>query len=216
VAVVTDAHGFVGGHTVDSYNRCAGGTDGVRSGVHGVRPSRQEPLSKIYAEETASGSMNDGEGTNLDPVLQAHRLTERFLDGPRTEERTNRKVEIERKLAELNERIEKLPSDDPLHRLYEDAIDWQQEEYETAIADSTEAERRFLELVAEQFIAEGRWLNPEIQRALNELLFDDPGEFVAVDGVRLAPPIEIDPVARAELSTEIRALATEELHARDG
>lgn len=122
------------------------------------------------------------------------------------------KRRLERKVEEWGEKLEEVDEDDPLRERIEGQYEKSRERLDELKASSATARtERLLELVAEDFVAEGVWLERDVIRAINLALFNKYSDEVVVNREPIDETSELDDEEVFDVSTEIRRLARERL-----
>ena len=121
--------------------------------------------------------------------------------------------EAKLRLKQWRRRLDSLDENDPLQRVAREKI----EELEADIHDGGNgAETRFLEAVAEGFIAEGLWIDGRVKRALNLILYNRDRETFIINRQSLDDLAQNGSTSKFEVSEEVREIARKELRKRAG
>lgn len=118
---------------------------------------------------------------------------------------------IKEDLDEWESRLENLEEDDPLRRRAETKYEEHVERWEEVVKTENGERERFLETVADSFVAEDFWLHPKILRALNFILLGKFSDKLVVKREVLEENSEFDDETLYEVSTKVREMAQKEL-----
>lgn len=117
---------------------------------------------------------------------------------------------VKEKMREWEDKLDELDENDPLYRRTKEKYEEHVERWEELTSEG-DSETRFLEAVSEDFLAEGSWLDEDILRALNLLLFGKHSEVLVVNRNVVEEGAEFDEETTYEVSTRVRRLAREKL-----
>lgn len=154
--------------------------------------------------------MSDRPRNDVDPQ-DAVSLAEQYLERHREAVSSDRKRAHRERIEKWEKRREELDEDDPLYRLAQERIDEQQAKLEEIETSSADLERRLLSLVAEGFLAQGDWLDSDLLRALNLILFDKYSDTLVVQRHVLEEGVTFVEDELYSISRAVQRLAAEEL-----
>lgn len=154
--------------------------------------------------------MSANDSGSVDPE-KAVSLAEAYLDRHRQELSADRERAYEAKIERWEERKKELDEDDPLYQVAKERIQEAKEPLERAKTSSEDIERRLIEVAAEGFLAEGKWLDTRLLRALNLILFDKYSDSLVVDRNIIEEGAEFDDDELYAVSRAVRKLAADEL-----
>lgn len=118
------------------------------------------------------------------------------------------KKRLEGKVEEWREKLHDVDEDDPLRDRIERQYEKSRERLDELEASSaTERTERLLELVADDFVAEGVWLERDVIRAINLVLFNKYSDEVVVNREPIDETSDLDDEEVYEVSTEVRRMA---------
>ncbi len=137
-------------------------------------------------------------------------LAERCLENRQRPPDPDMEQVVKEKMKEWGEKLDELNENDPLYRRTKEKYEEQVRRWEELTSEG-DAETRFLEAVAEGFVAEGFWLDERVLRALNLLLFGKHSDALVVNRNVIEEGTKFDEETTYEVSTRIRRLAREEL-----
>jgi len=153
-------------------------------------------------DQSTRGVDDDGIRTLAEEYLQTHTHLPFNPDLKRT---------IKAEMRKWEERRETLSEDDPLYEASERAYEKNKQRWLRILDEENGERERFLGLIAENFVADGVWLEPQVMRAVNLVLDREYRDWLVVDGVRLDSDTDLSDEQKAELSMAVRELASREL-----
>lgn len=121
------------------------------------------------------------------------------------------KYTVKEEMEKWEEKRKELSEDDPLYEASEKAYEENKQQWLRILDEENGERKRFLELMAESFVAEGVWLEPRVIQAVNLVLQRECREWLVVDGTRLENDAELDDEQNVQVSTAVREIAEEEL-----
>lgn len=124
------------------------------------------------------------------------------------------KRRLEQKVEEWEEKLSEITEEDPLRDRIERQYEKSQERLEELERTNESARtEKLLTLVADDFVAEGVWLEREVLRAINLALFNKYSDEIVVNHEPIDAGTSLDDEDFYEVSTEVRRLAGERLEA---
>jgi DNA-binding response OmpR family regulator len=114
-------------------------------------------------------------------------------------------------LSKWEDRLETTDPNDPLHGVAQERVDELRAKLEGGGGDGQD---RFLEAIADGFIAEGKWLNPTVRRALNLIVHNKDREKFILERRSISEWAAEGPSEKFQVSEEIRDVARRELAKR--
>lgn len=179
--------------------------------------SKREALEAEKTEEELAGS---GEYAEIVGSVEAFRtrvlaLAEAVIDAPRHDHGGDERSVYEEAIADWEERKRSMDPEDPLYEIAEEKIAEYRERVETGSGGGEDhaAERELLEIVAENFVAEGFWLDSRLLKALNQLFFGKYGDSFVIEHHPLEEGADLGEGETFRASQAVRERAAEELAA---
>lgn len=154
--------------------------------------------------------MSEEDAPDDSPAEVAVSLVERYLERHQQELSANRNRSVRDRIQRWENRREELDEDDPLYDIVSERIREQKEELDSSETNSEELVTRLLEVVADGFLAEGKWLDPSI-RALSLILFDKYSDSLVVSRHVIDEHAEFGDEELYSVSRAVRDLAAEHL-----
>lgn len=111
-------------------------------------------------------------------------------------------------LQQWRDRLASTDESDPLYQVAKERVDELSAKVEGGAAGG---EEQFLEAIEDGFIAEGTWLDPKVQRALNLIFHNKDSEKFILNRQAIADLAAEGPSEKFRVSEEIRTLARKEL-----
>lgn len=111
-------------------------------------------------------------------------------------------------LQDWENKLESLDPDDPLNRVARERVEELKAESD---GEGDGAKERFLETIADEFIAENHWIDPTVRRAINLALYDRDREKVIINREALTDLAQRDTKTKFDVSQDVRKLAKDEL-----
>lgn len=122
------------------------------------------------------------------------------------------KKRLERKVEEWREKLDEVDPDDPLRERLESQYRQSQQRLEELESSGERSlTRKLLTKVADDFVAEGVWLETDVLRAINLALFNKYSDEIVVQREPIDESTDLDDEEVYEVSTEVRRLASERL-----
>lgn len=118
------------------------------------------------------------------------------------------RVRIKKELQEWKNRVNSVPEQDPLYQEAKEHVDRLNNQLRQG---QSEQKKQLLEAVADGFVAEGFWIDPMIQRALNMMLHNKRDDDLIVNRGSISTAAEEGGAAKFDASKEVRELARNEL-----
>lgn len=168
----------------------------------------------LESEKPSSALENNSEFTDLSASVDAYgsmivSLAEAAVTASHRDQIMGRdQTEVTVELRKWESRLESMDKGDPLYQVAKERLTELRSERREG---GTDAKQKFLETVADGFIAEGRWLDPTVQRALNLIVHNKDSESFIVDRQAIADLAERGPSEKFDVSQTIRDYARREL-----
>ncbi|MFB6198162.1 MAG: HalX domain-containing protein [Halobacteriaceae archaeon] len=135
-------------------------------------------------------------------------LAEQVIENSNRSLQSEDRTRIKDEILKWEQRAESVDEGDPL---YQEAQERIQDLQVRLDREPNEAKRQLLEAVAEGFIAEGFWLDPKIQRALNLIFYDKYDDSLVVNRRPIETAAEAGGGAKFDASQQVRQLASQKL-----
>lgn len=154
--------------------------------------------------------MSDQSGNDTGPKA-AIALAVDYLESHRQELSGDREQALDQKIEEWEARQADLDENDPLYRVAEERIREYKSKREQLQTDLEDLERELLEVVSEEFLATGDWMDERLLRALNLIFFDKYSDSLVVQRHVLGEGTDFEDDDLYEVSRAVRKLAADEL-----
>lgn len=138
-------------------------------------------------------------------------LAEEYLENRSTPVDPELKRILQEKIETNEERLAELDEEDPLYDAVERWIENKRDQLRELQSSESGNKKELLNVVADNFVAEGFWLSGPILEALNHILFGKYGERLVIERKIVEPDTNFTEDDLYEISMEIRNQAQSEL-----
>lgn len=155
--------------------------------------------------------MNSQESNDSEEESEIVELAGSYLDTHPIPTDPELKNVLRDKIETWEERLSELDDDDPLYEVTRRELDERRDRLDQLEDGQDGMKQELLSKVADDFVAEGVWLEPSVLETLNYILFGKFGDQLVVKREIINPESEFEQETLYEVSTAVRELAQEEL-----
>lgn len=187
-------------------------------------PETQEYFSLLSKKEAIEAEKTDSELADSEEYAEILESLERFRNrvislaervvGSPTDNGPDGSSVHREALERWEGRLNRLDEDDPLYDAAKENVEKYRDRVEERKTVGNEAEREFLEAVADSFVAEGFWRDSRVLSALNNIFYNKFDDTFVIERQPLTEDAELDGEKEYEVSKAVRDRAEKELKER--